>query len=142
MKKTTRTILAFDETQLDAISKLKDAFSGEEVKEISNRELFLIAMAVGFNSKNKFDTIQRSNTGARIEYIEKQPEDSVLFCALQIAEHDKPESLLDIEQIYDLAECYAAGGFGILYHALETHRNFEEWFQGLIFQNLDLTSDQ
>jgi hypothetical protein len=139
MKKTTRTILAFDETQLEAIAKLKEAFSGEEIKEISNKELFLICMAVGFSAKNKVDVLQKSNTGVRMEYF--KPEDNVLFTSLQIAEHDNPESLLQIEQLYDLAECYAAGGVGILYEALETNKNFDEWFQSLIFQNLEDEED-
>jgi hypothetical protein len=138
MKKTTRTILAFDETQLEAISKLKEAFSDGEVKEISNKEFFLIAMAVGFNSKNKVNSIQKSGTGVRMEYF--KPEDNVLFSALQIAEYDKPESLLEIEQLYDLAECYAAGGVSILAEAYTTQRNFQEWFQGLVFQSLEFES--
>lgn len=96
-------------------------------------------MAVGFSAKNKVDVLQKSNTGVRMEYF--KPEDNVLFTSLQIAEHDNPESLLQIEQLYDLAECYAAGGVGILYEALETNKNFDEWFQSLIFQNLEDEQD-
>jgi hypothetical protein len=73
-----------------------------------------------------------------MEYF--KPEDNVLFSSLQIAEHDKPESLLEIEKLYDLAECYAAGGVSILAEAYSSQRNFQEWFQGMIFLNLDFNT--
>jgi|LakMenEpi03Aug12_release.lakeMendotaPanAssembly.Ray.scaffolds.fasta_scaffold502962_2 hypothetical protein len=134
MKKTTRTLLAFHEQQLDSVSKLKEAFAGAEMKEISNRELFLIGMAIGFASKNKIVDFKRSNTGVRMEYF--KDEDNVLFAALQVCETGKPEALLDIESLYDLAEQYASGGIAILAEYLNSEKNFQEWFHGFIYENL------
>lgn len=134
MKKTTRTFAAFDERQLDSIAALKKAFAGDDKKEISNKELFMMGLGVGFNSKNKISDFKKSNTGVRIEYF--KDEDNTLFAALQVATTDNSNSLLDIEDLYDQAEKYAAGGIAILANALQTERNFEEWFQSLVFSNL------
>lgn len=135
MKKTTRTFAAFDERQLAIISDLKKAFAGDDKKEISNKEIFMLGMAVGFSSKNKISDLKRSNTGVRIQYF--QPDDNTLLAALQVHITDDPTALVLIEDLYDLAEQYAAGGIAILATALDTERNFNEWFQSLVFSNLE-----
>ena len=134
MLKTTRTILAFDEKQLDQINSLKSAFSGSDKKEISNKEMFLIAMAVGYWSRNLAEDFKRSNTGVRLQYF--GPEDNVLFASLQVAETGRTESLLEIEELYNLAERYAAGGIIILSQAYLKESDFPVWFQSLVFADL------
>lgn len=134
MKKTSRTFAAFDERQLESISGLRKAFAGDDKKEISNKELFMIGLGVGFNAKNKIIDFKKSNTGVRIEYF--KDEDNTLFSALQVSTTGNANSLLAVEDLYDLAENYAAGGIAILANALQTERNFEEWFQSLVFSNL------
>lgn len=134
MKKTTRTFAAFDERQLGVISDLRKAFAGDDKKEISNKELFMIGIGVGFSSNNRLSDFKKSNTGVRIEYF--KPEENTLFAALQVAVTDDSGSLLKIEDLYDLAEQYAAGGVAILANALDMERNFNEWFQSLVFTNL------
>lgn len=134
MKKTTRTIAAFDERQLGVISDLKKAFAGDDKKEISNKELFMIGIGVGYSAKNRLSDFKKSNTGVRIEYF--KPEENTLFAALMVSATDDPGSLLKIEDLYDLAEQYAAGGIAILANALDTERNFNEWFQSLVYTNL------
>lgn len=134
MKKTTRTFAAFDERHLESIASLKKAFAGDDKKEISNKELFMIGLGVGFNSKNQISDFKRSNTGVRIEYF--KDEDNTLFAALQVATTGDSTSLLNVENLYDQAERYSAGGIAILFNALQTERNFEEWFQSLIYSSL------
>lgn len=136
MKKTTRTVLAFDDGQVDYIRQLRRAFASiaGEQGELSNKEMFLIAMGVGFYAKNKLSEFKRSNTGPRIEYFNDQ--DNVLFASLQVAENDEAKSLLEIENLYDLAELYAAGGVSILWSHLRSERDFGFWFAGFMQEPL------
>lgn len=136
MKKTTRTVAAFDESQLAVILELRKAFAGDDKKEISNKELFMIALGVGFNSRNRLTNFKRSNTGVRIEYFERDSDALTMLAGLQVAITNDANSLLQIEELYDLAEQYAGGGIAILANALETERDFNEWFQSLVFTNL------
>lgn len=136
MKKTTRTILAFDDRQIDYIKQLRQAFAamaGEQA-DLANKDMFLIAMGVGFHAKNKLPDFKRSNTGVRIQYF--NAEDNVLFAALQITETNDPKSLMDIEELYDLAELYAGGGVKILWNYLQNERDFGEWFAGYMQSSL------
>lgn len=135
MKKTTRTLLAFDERQLEAISKLRIAFAGDDKQDISNKDLLLIALGIGFNAKNKLSDFKRSNTGVRMEYF--KAEDNAIFAGLQVYETNKAESLLEIEALYNLAEQYAAGGIALLTEALERERDFHEWFHGYVYGCLE-----
>jgi len=139
MKKTTRTLLAFDERQLETISKLKVAFAGEDKQDISNKDLMMIAIGIGFSAKNKVSDFKRSNTGVRMEYF--KPEDNALFAALQVNETNEAASLLEIEDLYNLAEKYAAGGIGILSEAFEKERDFHDWFHAYIYSSLTELND-
>lgn len=134
MKKTARTILAFDDRQLEFVNKLKEAFAAGAEEPISNKEMFLIAAGVGFHSKNKLNDFKRSGTGVRIQYF--QPEDNVLFAALQIAETGESDSLLAIEDLYDLAELYAGGGISILWNHFQQERDFAVWFASFVNEPL------
>ena len=134
MQKTTRTLLAFDERQLDQIASLREAFAIGDKKDISNKELLLIAMSIGFASKNRLQDFKRSNTGVRMEYF--KPEDNVLFAALQVAETGDSKSLLEIERLYDLVEQYCAGGISVLHHAYLNENNFDQWFQAFVYSGL------
>lgn len=130
MFKTTRTILAFDDRQLDNWNQIKESISKSSGSTVLNKEIFLIAMAVGFHSKNRIEDFKRSNTGVRMEYI--KDEDELLFAALQIAETDDEKSLLDSEALLDLAESYAAGGIAILWNHFQQEGDFAEWFAAFV----------
>jgi hypothetical protein len=136
MKPTKRTFLAFDERQLKQIETLQESFTvmAQEAKMISNKDFFLIAMGVGFAVKNQLHDMKRSNNGVRIQYL--LPADNVLLAALQAAETNDPTSLLQIEELYDLAERYAAGGVAILWERHQTERDFPEWFASYLFKPL------
>lgn len=136
MKKTTRTVLAFDDRQLDYIKQLRKAFASiaGEQGELSNKEMFLLAMGVGFYAKSKLSDFKRSNTGPRIEYFGDQ--DNVLFASLQVAETNDAKSLLEIEDLYNLAELYAGGGISILWNHLQNERDFGLWFAGFMQEPL------
>ncbi len=135
MKKSTRTLLAFDENQLESIAKLRLAFAGDDKQDISNKALMMIALGIGFNAQNKLNDFKRSNTGVRMEFM--NAEDNALFAAVQVHETKVSASLLDIEELYNLCEKYAAGGIALLAEALETERNFHDWFHAYVYSNLN-----
>jgi hypothetical protein len=132
MKPTKRTVLAFDERQLKQIEQLQETLTSiaQEAKVISNKDFFLIAMGVGFAAKNSVQDLKRSNNGVRIQYL--LPADNVLLASLQSAETRNPASLLEIEELYDLAERYAAGGVAILWDHHQSERDFGEWFASFL----------
>lgn len=136
MKPTKRTFLAFDERQLKQIETLQETLTAiaHETKVISNKDFFLIAMGVGFAARNPLTDIKRSNNGVRIQYL--LPADNVLLASLQAAETKDPNSLLQIEELYDLAERYSAGGVAILWERHQSERDFAEWFASFLFKPL------
>ena len=134
MKKSTRTILEFDQRQLEDVAKLREAFSLSDGKVISNKEIFLIAMGFGFTAKNKLPDFKNSGTGVRLEYFDAQ--DNVLFAALQVTETNDEKSLLEIEALYDLAQLYAGGGIAILLEHLQQETDFNEWFASHVVTGL------
>lgn len=134
MKKSTRTILEFDQRQLEDVAKLREAFSLSDGKVISNKEIFLIAMGFGFTAKNKLPDFKNSGTGVRLEYFDAQ--DDVLFAALQVTETNDEKSLLEIEALYNLAQLYAGGGIAILLEHLQQETDFNEWFASHVVTGL------
>ena len=134
MKKSTRTILEFDQRQLEDVDKLREAFSLSDGKVISNKEIFLIAMGFGFTAKNKLPDFKNSGTGVRLEYFDAQ--DDVLFAALQVTETNDEKSLLEIEALYNLAQLYAGGGIAILLEHLQQETDFNEWFASHVVTGL------
>lgn len=134
MKKSTRTILEFDQRQLEDVAKLRESFSLSDGKVISNKEIFLIAMGFGFTAKNKLPDFKNSGTGVRLEYFDAQ--DDVLFAALQVTETNDEKSLLEIEALYDLAQLYAGGGIAILLEHLQQETDFNEWFASHVVTGL------
>lgn len=139
MKKTTRTALSFMEEQMPSVNELKKALASEGQKELSSREIFLLAMAYGFSAKNKISGWKRTNNGVRLEYM--QPKDETLIAALSISEHDDSSCLRETEKIYDLAEDYAAGGVSLLSAALAKERDFHSWIEAEVFQVFRLAKE-
>lgn len=140
MKKSTRTALSFKEDQMELISKLKEALKSEGQKDLSSREIFLIAMAFGFSAQNKISGWKRLNNGVRLEYM--QPKDSTLIAAVGIAEFGSPGSLREVEMVYDIAEDYAAGGFALLGEAMQRERNFHAWLESEVFSSYKVAMDK
>jgi hypothetical protein len=130
MRKSTRTLLAFDETQQESIDQIKRALADNSGPEMSNREFFLLALGLGFESDVEVETFKRSNNGVRLEYFKE--EDTMLMAAVHLHKSKNPESLLDIEAIYNSAETYAAGGVKLLVEALNQSQDLRIWLQARV----------
>jgi hypothetical protein len=117
MKITSKkTILEFDKNSRESFELLGKKLKDND-QNPANVDLFVYAMAFGFLNGNKVDSVQRSGTGPRVQYL--KPEHEILMYAIQYAETGSTESLLNQEERFDLAERYAEGGIRLLKNAAE-----------------------
>lgn len=120
-----RTFLQFGKDSVDTYKLL-----GEQLGGLSNKEVFLIAMAWGFRNGIQADRVVKSGTGVRLEYLGAA--DQAVIAAVQLATTNDPDSLLDIESRYDLAEEFAEGGIRLLKSEMEKQGDFARMFSAEI----------
>lgn len=118
MADSKRTFLNFSDKSVDAYKALARELGG-----LANKDVFLLAMAWGYqNGCDVHDDFKKSGTGVRLEYL--KDEDQALMAALQLAVTKDPESILDMEQRYDIAERYAEGGVRLLARMMDDEGDF------------------
>lgn len=116
-----KTILEFDKNSRETYEFLGKKLKDNELNP-TNVDLFIYAMAYGFLNGNKVDSVQRSGTGPRVQYL--KPEHEILMYAIQFYETGSTESLLNQEQRFELAERYAEGGIRLLKNVAEQPGDF------------------
>ena len=116
-----KTILEFDKNSRETYELLGKKLKENELNP-TNVDLFIYAMTYGFLNGNKVDSVQRSGTGPRVQYL--KPEHEILMYAIQFFETGSIESLLNQEQRFELAERYAEGGIRLLKNAAEQPGDF------------------
>lgn len=126
MVASKRTQVDFGDKTLPSYQQLKRELGGLPGKDLSNRELFLIAMTWGYHNNMRVEEFKHSATGVRLEYF--KDEDYALMAAIQYAATDDPESLLDLEQRLDIAEQYAEGGMLLLAGKMDSPGDFARAF--------------
>ena len=131
MAKATRTILEFDKQSVEAFNQLKKILVGEK-GELSNKEAFLIAMAWGAHHRIKAESITKSGTGARVEYLSDA--DNALFAAAHYIDSPQADTLLDINAIHTTAELYAEAGIRLLAEEMKKPGDFAERFRAFVFE--------
>ena len=78
-----------------------------------NKDIFLLAMSLGFQEKNR----QKLKTKEGYFFAKNfSEEENALLYALAVFEEDDLKVLLDKKKVYSIAEEYAKGGIPILYH--------------------------
>ena len=135
-----KTILEFDKNSRESFELLGKKLKDNDLNP-ANVDLFIYAMAFGFINGNKVDSVQRSGTGPRVQYL--KPEHEILMYAIQFAETGSTESLLNQEERFDLAERYAEGGIRLLKNAAEQPGDFLQDLTGqmaLLFSRLQVES--
>jgi hypothetical protein len=136
-----KTFLDFDKNSKETYELLGKKFAGIG-KAPANVDLFVFAMAYGFMNGNKVDSIQKSGTGVRLEYIKTHHE--LLMSAIQLADTGSSESLLNQEERFELAERYAEGGIRLLKAAAEQPGDFLQEIAGQmadLFKNVEVLAD-
>ncbi len=129
MKETSKTIVAFDERQIESIRDLRKALSENSSGSLGNEEIFLIAVGLGFESGLPVTDFKRSNTGVRVDYIRKSPEVLMLLAAIQLKHSGNLDSITDFDEILNTAERFAASGFKFLIEAYANSPDIRMWLQ-------------
>lgn len=127
MRTTTKTIVAFDEGQLEDIKEIRKALSEDSLGQISNEEVFLIALGLGFASRLPVEVFKRSNTGVRFDYIKRSPEVLMLLTSIHLEITGDLDSIVELDEILNTAERFAATGFKFLKEALSTEPDLRMW---------------
>lgn len=131
MARPTRTILEFDKDSVPLFEKLRKALRGEK-ETLSNREAFMIAVSWGVHFNVRPDSIKKSGTGPRLEYLTES--DNALLAAAHFAYVKSPEGLLDLNAIHTSAELFAEGGIRLLAEEMSKPGNFADSFAATVFE--------
>ncbi|NLO26848.1 MAG: hypothetical protein GX113_01500 [Actinobacteria bacterium] len=126
MVASKRTQLDFGEKSLEYYQHLKRELGGLPGRDLTNRELFLIAMAWGYHNEMRVEEFKHSATGVRLEYL--KDEDYAIMAAIQYATTEDTETLLDMEQRLTIAEQYAEGGILLLAQMMDEPGEFARSF--------------
>ena len=127
-------LLAFGVESIPKYAYLNESVFGGS---LTNKGLFLIALAYGFKNKLRITDYKKSTTGPRTEL---EDQDFALMSAIQLAHTSDPNSLKDIKGRNELAQQFAEGGIRSLYEWLmeQNRRDPRGDFIGLVLSGLNL----
>lgn len=114
-----------DEDRFNKLKKTTRILNGK-----SNKEIFLLSMAMGYTNDVRVPIDQRHEY-VRMEYL--KPEDDALIAAIAVASNSA-EILLDTSQVYKVAEEYAHGGAVLLESILDQPGSFEKTFEKMLLE--------
>jgi dnd system-associated protein 4 len=80
-------------------------------KEKENKDLFMMAMVVGFHAGNRIG-LDKKEGFIRVEYL--NPIEESIIKTIAISEEGSLDILLDKKKVYSIAEEYATGGIKLL----------------------------
>jgi hypothetical protein len=104
---TRRTALSWDREAKPRIDEIRLAFSKAGL-ELKNRQLFLVCLGLGWQSKSNPGIPPRASDSARMDTL--MPEDWAFFNAIAMKATDSFEILSSKDGVLDIVEGYAAGG--------------------------------
>lgn len=94
---------------------------------MTNQELFMLFMAVGFDNGLRRKVSASLSNAARFEYLTETQ--ISLIKAVGLAEAESAEALIEEDSIYTISEEYAAGGLFLVAQAFATTKNFPDWMR-------------
>ena len=107
-----------------------------EKNRISNLDLFMICLGVGFDAKQKRPTPPRKTDAVRLADIKEKT--LAIWQAIALAETKDPAVLLDEDAMYDIIEQYAAGGLMILSAEMDSQLDFAGWLSAKLYKQSEL----
>jgi hypothetical protein len=131
MVRATRTLLEFDKDSVPLYEKLRKALRGEK-GDLTNKEAFMIAVSWGVHFNVRPDSIKKSGTGPRLEYLSES--DNALLAAAHFSFAKSPEALLDINAIHTSAELFAEGGIRLIAEEMSKPGHFPDSFAAAVFE--------
>ena len=135
IKKTKRLGLSWDEefkkpTLDDLEYYLK---KNTEKNRISNLELFMLCLGIGFEAKQKRPTPPRKTDAVRLADIKEKT--MAIWQAIAVSDSGSAEILLDEDQVFDIIEQYAAAGLMILSVEMKNQPDFAGWLSSKLFKH-------
>ncbi len=136
MKKTKRVAFSWDQEFKPVIPEIEREILGwgERDNSVTNAELFLLCVAMGFATDTTRPVPPRKSDSVRLEALSLDSISMLKLVAMSNSEN--PEDLVDEDLLYDHIEGLAAGGLMLLADALQKEKNFKSWLLGKL---LDFT---
>lgn len=135
IKKTKRLALSWDQefkspTLDDLEYHLK---KNTEKNRISNLDLFMLCLGIGFEAKQKRPIPPRKTDAVRLADIKEKT--MAIWQAIAVSDIGSPEVLLDEDQVFDIIEQYAAAGLMILSAEMKIQPDFAGWLSSKLYKH-------
>jgi len=132
--KSKRVALSWDQEFKPALDDLRSFLNRRaDKKSISNSELFMLCLGVGFEEGHKNKVPPRMSDAIRLEAFK----DSNLLGIMQsvaLADSKDYNILLDEDAVFDIVEAFAAGGLETLSIQMSTQLDFLGWLTSLLYK--------
>jgi len=139
VKRTKRLGLSWDEDFKPRLEDLKFFLQkNTEKNRISNLDLFMICLGIGFDSKQKRPTPPRRTDAVRLADIKEKT--LAIWQAIAISDSGDAAVLLDEDKLYDIIEQYAAGGLMILSSEMDNQPDFAGWLSAKLYKQSEQLS--
>jgi|LakMenEpi03Aug12_release.lakeMendotaPanAssembly.Ray.scaffolds.fasta_scaffold1394767_1 hypothetical protein len=133
IKKTKRLALSWDQDFKTNLGDLEFHLKkNTEKNRISNLDLFMLCLGIGFEAKQKRPTPPRKTDAVRLADIKEKT--IAIWQAIAVSDTGNPEVLLDEDLVFDIIEQYAAGGLMILSVEMENRPDFAGWLSGKLYK--------
>lgn len=140
VKKTRRLALSWDQDFKPRLDDLEFHLKkNTEKNRISNLDLFMLCLGIGFEAKQKRPVPPRKTDAVRLADIKEKT--LSIWQAIAVADSGKPEILLDEDLVFDTIEQFAAGGLMILAVEMDNRPDFAGWLSGKLYKQSEQVSN-
>jgi hypothetical protein len=133
--KTKRTALSWDPEFKPRVKDLEDYLSRTTgVNSVSNADLFMLCLAIGFDAGKMRDIPPRKSDAVRISYLKEHH--LAIMKSVALAHSKDYTVLLDEDLVFDVVEKYAAGGLEILSVEMDNQIDFVSFLATLLYKSI------
>lgn len=133
--KTKRTALSWDPDFKPIVKDLEEYLKRmTEANAVSNTDLFMLCLAVGFEMNKVREVPPRKSDAVRISYL-KEPHLAIMK-SVALSQTQDHLILMNEDRVYDIVEQFAAGGLEILAIQMQTQVNFETYLSKLLYESI------
>ena len=133
--KTKRTALSWDPEFKPIVKDLEEYLKRmTEANAVSNTDLFMLCLAVGFEMNKVREVPPRKSDAVRISYL-KEPHLAIMK-SVALSQTQDHLILMNEDKVYDSVEQFAAGGLEILAIQMQTQVNFETYLSKLLYESI------
>lgn len=133
--KTKRTALSWDAEFKPFVREVEEHLERMTgANTVSNTDLFMLCLAVGFEMNKVRDVPPRKSDAVRISYL-KEPHLAIMK-SVALSQTQDHMILMNEDKVYDIVEQFAAGGLEILATQMRTQINFETYLSKLLYESI------